>query len=71
MTLDERIFQARRAGCRNALMGSGLSPEEAEHWCAAWEAEAMRRGMGGSGEFWQDGRRWIDSQRVGRKATVY
>ena len=67
MSLNERIFQARRSGCRNALMAEGVSPDEAERWCDAWEAEATTRGIGGSGEFWQDGRRWIDAQRAARK----
>lgn len=69
MNLEERIFQARRAGCRNALMGGGVSPDEADRWCDAWEIEATRQGIGGSGEFWEDGRRWIDTQRIVRKAS--
>jgi len=64
---DERIFQARRAGCPHALMGGGVSPEQAERWCDAWELEAARQGIGRSSEFWQDGRRWIDVQRAARK----
>jgi hypothetical protein len=49
-------------------MGEGISPEQADGWCDAWEAEAFRRGIGGSGEFWEDGRRWIEEQRLSRKA---
>jgi hypothetical protein len=69
VNLEERIFQARRAGCRTALMSQGVSADEADRWCDAWEAEATRRGIGGSGTFWDDGRQWIDTQRIVRKTS--
>ena len=68
MSLEERIFQARRAGCRAGLMGSGLSPELAEQWCDAWEREAALQGRARSGEFWVDGQRWIDAQLAARRS---
>lgn len=68
MSLEERIFQARRAGCRDSLMGGGQSPDLAERWCDAWEREAALEGRPRSGEFWQDGRRWIDAQIAARRS---
>jgi len=67
VSLEERIFQARRAGTRNALMGGGLSAEQAERWCDAWERQAALQGSERSGKFWQDGRRWIDGQIAARR----
>ena len=68
MSLEERIFQARRAGCRAALMGGGQSPDLAERWCGAWEREAAFENRPRSGEFWMDGRRWIDAQIAARRS---
>jgi len=36
----ERIHQARRAATRNGLTDHGMSLEDAERWCDAWETEA-------------------------------
>jgi len=58
----DQILQARRDGCRHALIGRGLSPEQAEHWCEAWESHALLRHRDRSGEFWQDGLRWIEDR---------
>jgi len=41
----ERIFQARRAAVRNGLSDTGMSREDAERWCDAWEVEAAGRGL--------------------------
>jgi hypothetical protein len=68
MSLEERIFQVRRASCRDALMAGGQTPELAERWCEAWEREAAAEGRARSGEFWQDGRRWIDGQIAARRS---
>lgn len=68
VSLEVRIFQARRSGCRTVLMGGGVPADEADRWCDAWETEATKRGIGGSGTFWDDGRRWIDQQRLVKKA---
>ena len=61
MTLDP-ILQARRAGCRDALIGRGQSPDLAERWCEAWETHAAFQRRERSGEFWQDGRQWIEAR---------
>ena len=55
---------------QRALIMSGLSAEEATHWCVAWEAEAMRQKLRpDSRYFWAAGRGWIDAQRsfLGRR----
>lgn len=69
MSLDERIFQARRTGCLHALMGVGLPSESAVRWCDAWEREAALQDRARSGEFWVDGRRWIDRQIAARRSA--
>ena len=56
------ILQARRAGCRDALVGRGQSPEQAERWCEAWETFALLHHRDRSGEFWQDGLQWIEGR---------
>ena len=68
MSLEERIFQAGRAACQAALIGIGQPPELAERWCDAWEREAALRGRPRMGEYWEDGRRWIDAQIVVRRS---
>ena len=68
MSLEERIFQARRAGCHDALMGGGQPPDLAEEWCQAWEREAEAEGRPRSGEFWEDGMRWINAQTAARRS---
>jgi hypothetical protein len=68
VSLEERIFRARRAACIDVLMTRGLSPDMAERWCEAWEQEAAFRGQPRSGEFWQDGRLWIDGQIAARRS---
>jgi hypothetical protein len=70
MTLLERALHARRIACRNALATQGLTLEEAEHWCDAWEEEAGRRQLGRYAEFWQDGLAWITTQRSAKKTPV-
>ena len=67
---DEGIFQARRAGCRAALMGGGVPPDQAERWCATWEAEAARQGVARGLYYWDAGRGWIDAQRAFRKSLA-
>lgn len=67
MSLEMRIFQARRVRAIDALIRGGLSAEQAEDWCAAWERHAAMRGNDRSGDFWDDGRRWIDAQIRARK----
>ena len=65
MTLkDELGFQDRRIGCRDGLMGVGVSAAQAERWCATWEAEAVRQGVIRGPYYWDAGRGWIDAQRT-------
>jgi len=59
---DEPIFEARRSGCREALVDGGVSPGEAERWCSIWEAEAARQGVVRGPYYWDAGRGWIDAQ---------
>jgi hypothetical protein len=68
MSLEERIFQARRASCRDELIDDGQSLEVAERWCQAWEREAELDGRHRGGEFWEIGRRWIDAQIGARRS---
>ena len=58
----DQILQARRDGCRRALIGRGLSPAQAERWCDSWETHAVLHRRDRSGEFWQDGLQWIEDQ---------
>ena len=68
MSLEERLFTARRAGCLEHLVRIGQTTETAEAWCHAWEAEAERRGWPRSAEFWEQGRLWIDAQITMRRS---
>ncbi len=51
----ERIFEARRAGVRARLTGTGMPLETAERWCDSWELEAAGRGLPRDGAYWQEG----------------
>jgi len=68
MSLEERIFQVRRAAFLEALTDGGQSPDLAERWCEAWEHEAALHGRQRSGEFWEVGRHWIDAQIAARRS---
>jgi hypothetical protein len=68
MSLGERIRQVSRTRCRDALIGRGLSADQAERWCDAWEREAELRGWPRTGEFWETGRLWIDAQIAARRS---
>lgn len=41
----EAIYLAGRIAHQNRLEGRGMSPEVAEHWLTAGEAEARQRGL--------------------------
>jgi hypothetical protein len=69
MSLEERLFQVRRAGCHDHLVRIGQSLDQAERWCDAWEQEAERRGWQRTGEFWEHGRLWIDAQIAARRSA--
>ncbi len=68
MSLEDRLFQARRASCLDHVIRIGQSPDLAERWCDAWEHEAEVRGRPRSGEFWEYGRLWIDAQIAARRS---
>ena len=61
----ERIFLARRAGIKSRLEQQGrLSPETAERWLAAWEAEAPLRGSTRrTAASWDGAWEWIAERR--------
>lgn len=68
MSLGERILQVGRTRCHDALIARGLSADQAERWCHAWEREADFRGWPQTGEFWETGRLWIDAQIAVRRS---
>lgn len=64
------ILRARLSAQRG-LTASGISVEQAEQWCDAWEAEAERQKLRPeSDHFWEAGRGWIDAQRAFRKSLA-
>jgi hypothetical protein len=48
----ERIDEARRAATRNRLIGERVSPETADAWIAAWEAQAAQDGRERGAAYW-------------------
>lgn len=65
----DRIFIARRAAVRNGLTGEGVSLEQAEAWCDAWQVEAEVRGIDRrSLDYWGAGIGWIEKQRKARRS---
>ena len=70
MSLEERLFKARRTQCVEHLVRMGLSAEVAENWCAAWEREAANRPSPLAGEFWEYGRLWIEAQIAARRSPM-
>jgi hypothetical protein len=70
MSLEERLFQARRAGVLDHLVRIGQASVMAERWCEAWEREAELRGWQRTGEFWQHGQLWIDAQIAARRSPA-
>jgi hypothetical protein len=63
----ERIFQARRAALRNNLTGTGMSVENAERWCDAWEIEAAGLGLPRDAAYWRAGAEWVAAERAARR----
>ena len=43
-------------------MDAGVPVDEAECWCATWEAVAEREGVVRGPYYWDAGRGWIDAQ---------
>jgi hypothetical protein len=62
----ERIDEARRAGTRARLIGERVSPETADAWIAAWEAQAAEDGLQRGSAYWEAGWAWIAEQRRSR-----
>lgn len=65
-----RIHAARRAAVRNGLMDYGMSLEDAERWCDAWEIEAASQGLARDGDYWDAGKAWIAAERAARRGTM-
>jgi hypothetical protein len=63
----ERIFQARRAAIRNGLTDYGMSLEDAERWCDAWEIEAASQQLLRDANYWQLGAMWVAEERAARR----
>jgi hypothetical protein len=60
-----------RLAAQRSLMAIGMSAEEADAWCDAWETEANRQKLRpGSEYFWDAGRGWIDAQRSFRRSSL-
>ena len=66
----ERIDEARRAALRNALTGSGMSPEVADRWLAGWADEAALRGLQQGGAYWTAAATWIAAERVRSRGAI-
>ena len=59
----ENIAAAHRAGTRARLTGEGVSPERADAWIAAWEAQEPRDVKLRDGDYWTAGWEWITTER--------
>jgi hypothetical protein len=62
----ERLDAAWRAATRNRLIGERISPETADAWIAAWEAQAAEDGLERGSAYWVVGWAWIAHQRQSR-----
>jgi hypothetical protein len=58
----ERIDEARRAATRNRLIGERVTPDTADAWIAAWEAQAARDGLERGASYFEAGWQWISEQ---------
>jgi len=56
----ERLYQARRDGIRNRLIGDGELPDGAEALVSAWEAATAEQGVKRD---WSPAWDWIDQKR--------
>jgi hypothetical protein len=59
----ERIDEAWHAATRNRLIGEGMTPERADAWIGAWQAQAARDGLERGSAYWDAGWAWIAAQR--------
>ena len=62
----ERLDAAWRAATRNRLTGERVSPETANAWIAAWEAQAAVDGLERGSGYWETGWAWMAEQRQSR-----
>jgi hypothetical protein len=58
-----RIDKARRDATRNRLIGERVTPETADAWIAAWDAQAAQDGLEPGREYWDRGWEWIAAER--------
>jgi hypothetical protein len=59
----ERIDEAHRAATRKRLIGERVTPETADAWIAAWEAQAASEGLDRGSAYWEAGWTWIAAER--------
>jgi hypothetical protein len=62
----ERIDDARREATRNRLIGTGMTPETADAWIAAWATRATADGIAPGSAYWDAAWEWIDAERQRR-----
>jgi hypothetical protein len=62
----QRIDEARRAATRNRVIGERVTPETADAWIAAWEAQAAQDGPERGAAYWEAGWAWIAARRKER-----
>ncbi len=62
----ERLYIARRMGLSARLVSDAkMTPDSAERWIGAWEAEARSRHLDARTAAWWDGAwEWIAGQRA-------
>jgi hypothetical protein len=59
----KRINEARRAAIRNVLIDEDrMSPDLADAWIAAWEADAAALPIEPGSDYWTLGLEWIHRQ---------
>jgi hypothetical protein len=64
----ERIHQARRAAVRNGLTDYGMSVEDAERWCDAFELHAATEDLRREdSDYWTVRSAWIAEERAARR----
>lgn len=59
---DDARRRALRATVAARLLAMRVPAFAIDRWCAAWEAEADRRGVEIDASSWNDGIRWIVSK---------
>lgn len=62
----ERIDAARGVATRQRLIGTGVAPETADAWIAAWHRKAAEDGLERGSAYWDAAWTWIAVVRVKR-----